>query len=128
MSAIHGVVRGNVVVLPEDAALPDGLRVEVRPLVPLAHPDAIEVEGRFKQQLVESRNAVEWVRSYVDTSALVKRYAREKGTTSIEDLTDPNGRHDIYTVILTGAELVAALFRRVCTISGQSLSPGWALV
>jgi hypothetical protein len=72
MSAIHGVVRGNVVVLPEDAALPDGLRVEVRPLVPLAHPDAIEVEGRFKQQLVEM-GLLEKVRRPVPIPADVDR-------------------------------------------------------
>lgn len=53
---------------------------------------------------------------YLDTSALVKRYAMEPGTNWIEDLTDPKSGHDIYTVILTGAEMIAALFRKARTL------------
>lgn len=49
---------------------------------------------------------------YLDTSALVKRYAMEPGTSWIDNLTDPRRDHDIYTVRLTGAETIAALFRK----------------
>lgn len=52
---------------------------------------------------------------YLDTSALVKRYALESGTTWIASLTDPAVGHDIYTVRLTGPEMVAALFRKART-------------
>lgn len=50
---------------------------------------------------------------YLDTSALVKRYAREAGTDWILDLTDVTAEHDLYTVRVTGPELIAALFRKV---------------
>lgn len=49
---------------------------------------------------------------YLDTSALVKRYAAEPGTAWVLTLTDPRARHDIYTVRVTGPEVVAALFRK----------------
>jgi uncharacterized protein len=52
---------------------------------------------------------------YLDTSALVKRYAREDGTAWITALTDPAQAHDLYTVRLTGPEMIAALFRKVRT-------------
>lgn len=52
---------------------------------------------------------------YLDTSALVKRYAREDGTAWITILTDPSQAHDLYTVRLTGPEMIAALFRKVRT-------------
>jgi predicted nucleic acid-binding protein len=49
---------------------------------------------------------------YLETSALVKRYARELGTDWVIALTDPALRHDLYTVRLTGPELIAALARK----------------
>ncbi len=50
---------------------------------------------------------------YFDTSALVKRYAQETGTAWVLNLTDPAINHDLYTVRLTGPEMIAALFRKV---------------
>jgi hypothetical protein len=46
---------------------------------------------------------------YLDTSALVKRYASECGTAWITALADPERGHDLYTVRLTGPEMIAAL-------------------
>jgi hypothetical protein len=50
---------------------------------------------------------------YLDTSALVKRYAQEVGTNWILNLTDRVAGHDLYTVRITGPEIIAALFRKV---------------
>ena len=52
---------------------------------------------------------------YFDSSALVKRYAQEIGTTWIVGITTPVAGHDIYLVRITGPEIVAALFRKVRT-------------
>jgi predicted nucleic acid-binding protein len=52
---------------------------------------------------------------YLDISALVKRYAIEVGSTWIQALTDRAAHHDVYTVLLTGPEMIAALFRKVRT-------------
>ena len=52
---------------------------------------------------------------YLDTSALIKRYAREEGTAWMTTLTDPVQAHDLYTVRLTGPEMIAALFRKTRT-------------
>ncbi len=52
---------------------------------------------------------------YLDTSALVKRYACERGTLWITALTAPGQAHDLYTVRLTGPEMIAALFRKMRT-------------
>ncbi len=52
---------------------------------------------------------------YLDTSALVKRYARERGTAWITALTTPDQAHDLYTVRLTGPEMISALFRKIRT-------------
>ncbi|MGC9397247.1 MAG: type II toxin-antitoxin system VapC family toxin [Anaerolineae bacterium] len=52
---------------------------------------------------------------YLDTSALVKRYARERGTAWVTTLTTPSLAHDLYTVRLAGPETIAALFRKVRT-------------
>jgi uncharacterized protein len=49
---------------------------------------------------------------YLDTSALVKRYTREQGTAWIVGLTTPHGGHNLFTVRLTGPELIAALTRK----------------
>jgi predicted nucleic acid-binding protein len=52
---------------------------------------------------------------YLDTSALVKRYAQEPGTAWILSLTDVVAEHDVYTVRVTGPEMIAALFRKART-------------
>jgi predicted nucleic acid-binding protein len=52
---------------------------------------------------------------YLDTSALVKRYAIEPGTSWIVGLTNPAAAHLLYTVHLTAAEMIAALYRKVRT-------------
>lgn len=57
---------------------------------------------------------------YLDTSAVVKRYAQESETAWIMALTDPKAGHNPYTVRLTGPELISALFRKART--GQVLA------
>lgn len=57
---------------------------------------------------------------YFDSSALVKRYVAEVGTAWAQSLCAPSAGHILYTVRLSGAEIVAALFRRVRT---GTLSP-----
>jgi predicted nucleic acid-binding protein len=52
---------------------------------------------------------------YLDTSALVKRYAQEPGTAWILSLTDVAAEHDLYTVRVAGPEMIAALFRKART-------------
>jgi hypothetical protein len=49
---------------------------------------------------------------YLDTSALVKRYARERGTDWVQQLTHPLAHHRLYTVRITGPEMIAALARK----------------
>jgi hypothetical protein len=49
---------------------------------------------------------------YLDTSALVKGYAYEKGTDWIRDLLLAPNMHTFYTVRLAGPEMIAALFRK----------------
>jgi len=51
---------------------------------------------------------------YVDTSALVKRYAQERGSSWIEALLTPH-RQDLYTVRITAVEMIAALARKART-------------
>jgi predicted nucleic acid-binding protein len=52
---------------------------------------------------------------YLDSSALVKRYVAETGTAWVSSLYVVSGGHTLYTVRITGAEIVAALFRRART-------------
>ena len=52
---------------------------------------------------------------YLDTSALVKRYAQERGTAWMLSLTHVAAEHDLYTVRVTGPEMIAALFRKART-------------
>lgn len=52
---------------------------------------------------------------YLDTSALVKVFARESGTAWATALVDPAAGHTLYTVRLTGPEAVATLGRKVRT-------------
>ncbi len=60
---------------------------------------------------------------YLDTSALVKRYAQERGTDWMLSLTDVAAEHDLYTVRVTGPEMIAALFRKART---EEVSPDQA--
>jgi predicted nucleic acid-binding protein len=50
---------------------------------------------------------------YADGSALAKRYVREAGSAWMIALTSPAAANRIYTALVTGAEFVAALARRV---------------
>ncbi len=52
---------------------------------------------------------------YLDSSALVKRYVREAGTPWIHDLTSLRASHVLYTVRVTGPEIIAALTKKVRT-------------
>lgn len=57
---------------------------------------------------------------YSDTSALTKRYVLETGSVWLRALVDPLTDNDTYTVVLTAAELTAAIARRQ---RGRSLTP-----
>jgi len=52
---------------------------------------------------------------YFDSSALVKRYIREAGTPWISAVCEADSGHMLYTVRISGAEIVAAFFLRVRT-------------
>jgi predicted nucleic acid-binding protein len=60
---------------------------------------------------------------YLDTSALVKRYVCESGTNWLRKLIDPALDHDLYTVRITGPEMVAAFYRKV---REKAISPALA--
>jgi len=49
---------------------------------------------------------------FLDSSALVKRYAQETGSAWIEILTDPQAGHHFYLARITAVEVVAAVARR----------------
>lgn len=48
---------------------------------------------------------------FFDTSALVKRYAKEVGTAWVFSLVRPAAGNRLYLVRITGVELVSALIR-----------------
>ena len=50
---------------------------------------------------------------YLDSSAVVKNYLIEPGSTWVRSLINPAEGHVFYTVLLTGPEVVAAIFRKV---------------
>jgi predicted nucleic acid-binding protein len=50
---------------------------------------------------------------YFDTSALVKRYAREVGSGWVVQIADPANQHQIYTSRVTSVEVIAALSQKV---------------
>lgn len=52
---------------------------------------------------------------YFDSSALVKRYVTEAGTAWVNNLCAPSTDHVLYTVRISGAEIIAALFLRART-------------
>jgi uncharacterized protein len=49
---------------------------------------------------------------FLDSSALVKRYAQETGSAWVEILTDPQAGHHFYLARITAVEVVAAVARR----------------
>jgi hypothetical protein len=49
---------------------------------------------------------------YFDSSALVKRYAQEVGSSWVNSLTDLQSGNNIFTALVTGAEIVAAIARK----------------
>lgn len=51
--------------------------------------------------------------SYGDSSALAKQYIREIGSSWLIALIDPAAGNRVYTALVTGAEIVAAVARRV---------------
>lgn len=50
---------------------------------------------------------------FLDTSALVKRYVHETGSSWLRALTDPTAGNPCWLATLTRVELAAALYRRV---------------
>ena len=62
---------------------------------------------------------------YFDSSALVKRYVAEVGTSWIMGLCAPDTGNALYTVRISAAEIVAALFRRAAM---GSLTPSDAQI
>jgi predicted nucleic acid-binding protein len=52
---------------------------------------------------------------YADSSALVKRYVREAGSSWVTAFTLPSAGNVIITALVSGPEIVAALARRVRT-------------
>lgn len=50
---------------------------------------------------------------FFDSSALVKRYASEAGTAWVISITDPAAANSIYVARITGAEVIAAITRKV---------------
>lgn len=52
---------------------------------------------------------------YFDTSALVKWYVSETGTAWVTNVLGPDSENEVYTVRITGAEVVAAFSLRVRT-------------
>jgi predicted nucleic acid-binding protein len=52
---------------------------------------------------------------YLDSSALVKRYAQEVGSSWITNLINPVSSNGIFTALVSGAEIVAAIARKVRT-------------
>lgn len=49
---------------------------------------------------------------YMDSSCLVKRYVNEIGSEWVLSITDPVARNEIYTVRITGVEVISAVSRR----------------
>lgn len=49
---------------------------------------------------------------FLDSSALVKRYAAESGTAWVTGLLAPSAGHRLYVTRITGVETVAAITRK----------------
>jgi hypothetical protein len=55
MTVYYGKVKDNVVMLPDDVHIDDGIIVEIRPIPPdNIRSNSLSAEERFKQQLLES--------------------------------------------------------------------------
>ncbi len=52
---------------------------------------------------------------FLDSSAIVKRYIAETGSQWMSDLMAPGSQNDLYIAVVAGAEVVAAIARRVRT-------------
>lgn len=63
---------------------------------------------------------------FFDSSALVKRYINETGTAWVRGITDPSVGARIYVAAITGAEVVAAVARKLK--SGGVSAPAAAAV
>ncbi len=57
---------------------------------------------------------------FCDSSGVVKRYALEAGTDWVRQICDPSQQNEIWVSIITGVEVVAAIWRKV---REGSLSP-----
>ena len=76
-----------------------------------------------------SATAAEMATYFLDSSALVKRYVQETGSSWAQAITDPTAGHNIFIVRLTLVEITSAITRRgrggtiplgdVATILGQ---------
>jgi predicted nucleic acid-binding protein len=49
---------------------------------------------------------------FIDSSALVKRYAMETGSAWVERLTDPRTGNRVYVAAITHVEVVSAIARK----------------
>jgi predicted nucleic acid-binding protein len=62
---------------------------------------------------------------FFESSALVKRYASETGSSWVLSITDPRAGHRIYVAAITGAEIVATIARKAKgTPSFALVAPG----
>jgi predicted nucleic acid-binding protein len=61
---------------------------------------------------------------YFDSSALVKRYINEAGSTWVCELFDPGLRHEAFIAAITPVEIIAAVTRRA---RGQTITQGDAV-
>ncbi len=50
---------------------------------------------------------------FFDTSALVKRYVAETGSTWVNHVTDPKSGHKIFIAAITAVEVVSAIMKKV---------------
>jgi len=50
--------------------------------------------------------------TFLDSSAVVKRYVPETGSAWIQDITDPAADHLLYVARITGVEVISAVTRR----------------
>lgn len=49
---------------------------------------------------------------FIDSSAAVKRYVPETGSTWVESLFDPIRLHEVFVAVVTGVEIASAIVRR----------------
>ena len=60
---------------------------------------------------------------FFDSSALVKRYAAEAGSTWVGQVTDPKSGNKIYIATITGVEVISAVMKKV-RVTKSPLAPG----